>query len=190
MVPILRHIVITDFHPVLVAASSSTVFILLIEYKMYLNTTPSQSSWNYLSNESSYAWNGLRTRELCLFYSGEAICPRLLSDCAALNDSAISPCTGLQNWWFLMRWKGDLKDPLNINFSSIVHLSSRGQILMETATSLSSLVDDQWPWLQSVKNSWEHFVMPAKQIKCTFYPPGWWSGVETIANKPNTSQRS
>jgi hypothetical protein len=28
MVPILRHIVITDFHPVLVAASSSTVFIL------------------------------------------------------------------------------------------------------------------------------------------------------------------
>jgi hypothetical protein len=39
----------------------------------------------------------VRTRELCLFYSGDAICLRLISDCAALNVFAISPCTGLQN---------------------------------------------------------------------------------------------
>jgi hypothetical protein len=120
MVPILRHhIVITDFHPVLVAASSFTDFILLPEHNMYLNTPPSWSSLNYLSNEPSYAWNGFRTTELCLFYSGDAICPRLISDCAALNVSIISPCTGLQNWWFLMCWKEYLKDLLNINFSSI-----------------------------------------------------------------------
>jgi hypothetical protein len=41
-----------------------------------------------------------------------------------------------------MRWKGDLKELLNINFSSIVHLWTHAQILMETSTSLSSLVDD------------------------------------------------
>jgi hypothetical protein len=35
MVPILRHIVITDFHPFLVAASSSTVFLLLPEQNKY-----------------------------------------------------------------------------------------------------------------------------------------------------------
>jgi hypothetical protein len=49
---------------------------------------------------------------------------------------------GLQNWWFLMCLKGDLKEILNINFSSIVHLWTRAKILMETVTSLSSLVDD------------------------------------------------
>jgi hypothetical protein len=98
MVPILRHIVITDFHFVLVAASSSTDFLLLLQQNMYWNTPPSLSLWNYLSNEPSYAWNGFWTRELCLFYSGDAICPMLISDCAALNVSVISPCTGLQNW--------------------------------------------------------------------------------------------
>jgi hypothetical protein len=35
MVPILRHIVIIDSHPILVAASSSTVFLLLPEQNMY-----------------------------------------------------------------------------------------------------------------------------------------------------------
>jgi hypothetical protein len=109
---------------------------------MYWNTPPSWCLWNYLSNKPSYAWNEFWTRELCLFYSGDAICPRLISDCASLNISAISPCKGLQNWWFWMRWKGDLKELLNINFSSIVHLWTRAQILMETSTSLSSLVDD------------------------------------------------
>jgi hypothetical protein len=128
--------------PSFVAASSSKVFLFPPEQNMYWNTSPSWSSWNYLSNKPSYAWNGFRTRELCLFYSGDAICPRLISDCATLNDFAISPCTDLQNWWFLMRWKEGLKELVNIKFSSIVHLWTCAQILMEIATSLSSLVDD------------------------------------------------
>jgi hypothetical protein len=56
------------------------------------------------------------------FYSGDAICPKLISDCAALNVSAISPCTGLQNWWSLMHWKDGLKELLKIGFSSNVHI--------------------------------------------------------------------
>jgi hypothetical protein len=76
MVPILHHIIITDFHPVLVTASFSTIFLFPPEYNMYWNTPPSWSSWSYLSNEPSYAWNGFRTRELCQFYSGDAICPK------------------------------------------------------------------------------------------------------------------
>jgi hypothetical protein len=79
---------------------------------------------------------------LCLFYSGDAICPKLISDRAALNVFVISPCTSLQNWWFLMRWKADLKALPNINFYYIVHLWTCAQILMETTTFLSSLVDD------------------------------------------------
>jgi hypothetical protein len=42
----------------------------------------------------------------------------------------------------LMRWKEGLKELLNINFSSIVHLWTRGQTLIETTTSLSRLLDD------------------------------------------------
>jgi hypothetical protein len=79
---------------------------------------------------------------LCQFYSGDAICPRLILYCAALNGFAISHCTSLQNWWFLMHWKQGLKELLKIKFSSIVHLWTCAQIMMETATSLSSLVDD------------------------------------------------
>jgi hypothetical protein len=141
-VPILHHIVITGFYPVLVAASSFTVFHLLPEQNIYWNTPPSWISWNYISNEPSYAWNGFRTRELCLFYSDDAICPKLISDFAVLNVYVISPCSGLQNLWFLMCWKMGLKELLNINFSSIVHLWTRSQILMEIATSFSSLVND------------------------------------------------
>jgi hypothetical protein len=116
MVPILHHIVITNFHPVLVTASYSTDFLLLPKHKMYRNIPPSWSSWNYLSNEPPFAWNRFQTRELCLFYSGDAICPKLISDRASLNVSAISPCTGLQNWWSFMRWKEGLKEILKITF--------------------------------------------------------------------------
>jgi hypothetical protein len=127
MVSILHHIIITDFHPVLVAASSSTDFILLPEQNIYWNTPPSWSSWNYLSNEPSFVWNGFWTRELCLFYSGDEICAKLISDRVMLNVSTICLCTNLQNWWSLMHWKEGLKELLNINFSSIVHLWTRAQ---------------------------------------------------------------
>jgi hypothetical protein len=126
--------------PSLVAASSSTVFLFPPEQNMYWNTPPSWSSWNYLSNKPSYAWNGFRKRELCLFYSGDAICPFQTAQRSMFF--AISPCTGLHNWWFLMRWKEGLKELMNIKFSSIVHLWTCAQILMETVTSFSSLVDD------------------------------------------------
>jgi hypothetical protein len=55
-----------------------------------------------------------QTRELCLFYSDDAIYPKRVF--------AISPCMGIQNWWFLMHWKDGLMELLKINFSSIVHL--------------------------------------------------------------------
>jgi hypothetical protein len=79
-VPILCHIIITDFYLVLVAASSSTDFLLLPQQNIYWNTPQSWSSWNYLSNEPPFAWNRFRTRDLCLLYSGATICPKLISD--------------------------------------------------------------------------------------------------------------
>jgi hypothetical protein len=79
------------------------------------------SAQNFLSNESLFAQIGLRTRELRPFYFGDEICPEI-SEHATLNVFSITPCTGLQIHWFLMRWNGDLMELLNILFSSFVHL--------------------------------------------------------------------
>jgi hypothetical protein len=35
---------------------------------------------------------------------------------------SITPCTGLQTYWFLMRWNGNLMEILDISFSPFVHL--------------------------------------------------------------------
>jgi len=39
-----------------------------------------------------------------------------------LKDFITTPCTDLQTWQFLIRWKEYLMELLNIQFSSIVHL--------------------------------------------------------------------
>jgi hypothetical protein len=51
-----------------------------------------------------------------------------ISERATLNVFSITPCTGLQTRWFLMRWNGNLMELLNISFSSSVHLWTRSQI--------------------------------------------------------------
>jgi hypothetical protein len=64
---------------------------------------------------------GLRTRELRPFYFGDEICPEI-SERATLNVFSITPCTGLQIHWFLMRWNGNLMELLNTSFYLFVHL--------------------------------------------------------------------
>jgi hypothetical protein len=99
------------------------------------------SAQNFLSNESLFAQIGLRTRELCPFYFGDEICPEI-SERAKLNVFSITPCTGLQTCWFLMRWNGNLMDLLDI----FLHLYTSEQALklMKTATSIAGFgeVDD------------------------------------------------
>jgi hypothetical protein len=76
---------------------------------------------NFLSNESSFAQIGLRTRELRPFYFGDEICPEILER-ATLNVFSITPRTGLQTCWLLMRCNGNLMELLDISFSPFVHL--------------------------------------------------------------------
>jgi hypothetical protein len=79
------------------------------------------SAENFLSNESLFAQIGLRTRELRPFYFGDEIRPEI-PERATLNVFSITPCTGLQIRWFLMRWNGNLMELLHISFSSFLHL--------------------------------------------------------------------
>jgi hypothetical protein len=85
------------------------------------------SAQNFFSNESLFAQIGLRRRELRPFYFGDEICPEI-SERTALNVFSITPCTGLQTRWFLMRWNGNLMELLNISFSSFLHLLTSSQI--------------------------------------------------------------
>jgi hypothetical protein len=55
------------------------------------------------------------------------ICPEI-SERAKLNVFSITPCTGLQTRWFLMRWNGNLMELLDISFSPFVHLGTSSQI--------------------------------------------------------------
>jgi hypothetical protein len=109
---------------------------------------------------------------------------------AQRSVSAISPCTDLQNWWFLMRWKGDFKELLNINFSSIVHLWTHAQILMENSNF--PLKPCRWLMiLIAISQELMGTLLHAYKTNLMhILPLGWWSGVATIANKPNTSLRS
>jgi hypothetical protein len=79
------------------------------------------SAQNFLSNESLFAQIVLRTRELRPFYFGDEICPEI-SERATLNVLSVTPCTGLQTRWFLMRWNGNLMELLDTSFSPFVHL--------------------------------------------------------------------
>ena len=78
--------------------------------------------WNYLCNEWSFIPIGLRTKELRPFYFVSASCPELISERVTPRDLVVTPCTGLLKCWILMRWKEDLMELLNIQFSSFVHL--------------------------------------------------------------------
>jgi hypothetical protein len=93
------------------------------------------SAQNFLFNESLFAQIGLRTRELRLFYFCDEICPEILER-ATLKVFSITPCTGLQIRWFLMRWNGNLMEILNIYFLHL-YTSEQALKLMKTAASIA-----------------------------------------------------
>jgi hypothetical protein len=79
-------------------------------------------AWNCLSIKYLFTPNGLRSSDLCPFYSGAAICPKLNSDCTSLNVFAISPCTGLQIHRSWMRWNWHLMELQIFNFLFLEHV--------------------------------------------------------------------
>jgi hypothetical protein len=116
---LLFHRYLLLYHPSVLPSLQE--FFKCPEQKVYSSSTPLHSAQNFLSNESSFAQIGLRTRELRPFYFGDEIWPEI-SERATLNVFSITPCTGLQTCWFLMRWNGNLMELPNISFSSFVHL--------------------------------------------------------------------
>jgi hypothetical protein len=98
------------------------VFLLLPERIMYLIIASLQSAWNYLCNGWSFIPIELRRRELRPLYFVGASCPRLISECVTPKDLVVTTCTSILKCWFLMHWKVDLMEHLNIQFFSFLHL--------------------------------------------------------------------
>jgi hypothetical protein len=120
-------------------AQSSPCIIITFSIALYrclsFHKFSSLSKSDHVENNSFNVWhmklsfhlvffhpNGLRSSELCLFYSGAAICPKLISDCTSLNFFAISLCTGLQIHRFWMRWNWHLMELLIFNFFFLEHI--------------------------------------------------------------------
>jgi hypothetical protein len=142
--------------------SSSTSFSSTSELSLYWIIDPLQSAWNYLSNEWSFIPIGLRTRELRPCYFVGASCPRLISECVTPKVLVVTSCTGLLQCWFLMHWKVDLMEHLNIQFllfyisEHVLNLDENSSAPFRILEVLMILI------LAFITNSWEWFTMPTK----------------------------
>jgi hypothetical protein len=153
---------------------------------MHLIIAPLQSAWNYLSNEWSFIPIGLRTRELRPFYFGVASCPRLISEYVTPKDLVVTSCAGLLKCWFLMHWKLDLMEHLNIPF---VHLWTCASWWKQQC----SLRD--FGGVDDLDFSFYHELMGVIHHACKItikhkVPPRWQSGILTLCQQTMTSLRS
>jgi hypothetical protein len=120
-------------------AQSSHCIIITFSIALYhcllFHKFSSLSRSDHVANNSFHVWhmklsfhqaiihpNGLRSSELCPFYSGAAICPKLILDCTSLNVFVISPCTGLQIHRSWMCWNRHLMELLIFNFFFLEHV--------------------------------------------------------------------
>ena len=158
-------------------------FFQFPEQNLYWNIAPLWSARTFLSNESLFAQNWFRTRELCPFYPSAAICPDefqnvqrsiflsyLLVRVFKFIDLG---CVGTGIWWSF--W---------ISTFCFLYSSEHVLKLMKTAACFRTL-----EMLTNFVFFFDHEFMgtlchACKTIQVHNLPPRWQSGVETIANKP------
>jgi hypothetical protein len=137
---------------------------------MYWTITPLQSAWSYIYNEWSFIPIVLRTRELRPFYFVGASCPRLISECVTPKDLVVTSCTGLLKCWFLMHWKVDLMDHLNIQFF-LLYISEHVLNLDENSSAPFGILEVLMILISAfITNSWEWFTMPANNYNAQSTP--------------------
>jgi hypothetical protein len=138
------------------------VFLLLPELSIYWTINPLQSAWNYLSNEWSFIPIRLRTRELHPIYFVGASCLKLISECVTTKDLVVTSCTSLLKCWFLIHWKSDLMEHLNIHFS-LFYISEHVLNFDENSSAPFGILELLMILISAfTTNSWEWFIMPTK----------------------------
>ena len=150
---------------------------------MYWNIAPLQSARIFLSNESSFAENWFRTRELCPFRPSLQSVPTNFRTRNVQCSCHIS-LYGSSNSLILnaLEWEFDGASEYQL-FASCTALNIFFK-LMKTAACFGTL-----EMLTNLIVFFDHEFMgmlchACKTIQVHNLPPRWQSGVETIANKP------
>ena len=151
---------------------------------MYWNIAPLRSARIFLSNESSFAENWFRTRELCPFRPNAAICPDefqnaqrpmflpyLLVRVFKLIDLG---CVGTGISWSF--W---------ISTFYSLYISVHVQNLMKTAGLPLELWRCWRIWFLLWSRIHGNALSCLQNNQVHTLPPGWQSGVETNANEPS-----
>ena len=156
-------------------------FFQFTEQNIYWNIAPLWSVLIFLSNESLFALNWFRTRELCPFYPSAAICsefqnaqrPKFLPYLLVWVFKFIDlGCVGMGISWSF--W---------ISTFYSLYVSIHAQNLMKTA----GLALELWRCWRIWFLLWSRIHGNASsclQNILNTLPTGWWSGIVTNANKP------
>ena len=184
MVPTLLHVVVASFNSSLshCCLIFMNFFYQFPEQNLYWNIPPLRSAQIFLSNESLFAQNWFRTRELCPFHPSAAICsefqnaqrPKFLPYLLVRVFKFIDlECVGMEIWWSF--W---------ISTFCFLYSSEHILKLMKTAACFRTL-----EMFTNLIFFFDHEFMgmlchACKTIQVHNLPPRWQSGVETIANKP------
>jgi hypothetical protein len=79
------------------------------------------------------------------------------------KDLVVTSCTGLLKCWFLMHWKVDLMEHLNIQFVSFLYIYEHVLNLDENSSAPFGILEVLMILISAfITNSWEWFTMPAK----------------------------
>ena len=114
---------------------------------------------------------------------------RRISERATSNVLVISPCTGLQIHWSWMSWNGNFMELLNINFFFFCTSLSMCKIWRKQRGLLSNFWRCWRIWFLLWSRIHGNALSCLQNNQVHTLPPGWRSGVETIANKPKTSPK-
>ena len=97
--------------------------LLYTQQNIYQNITLLKILWNYLSNEWSFALNGVQTRELWPFCFSTA--------CTTFDVFAITSCGKLRLTSFLIRWNRNFVELLNIQKYTAIFFWGRAEYWWE-----------------------------------------------------------
>ena len=155
-----------------IAASSSLIFLSIYRIEHVLKQCSIAKYMNFPFQRVLIRPKLILNKRVMSISSQRCNLSRQILERATSNILAISPYTGLQIHRSWMRWNGNFMELLDINFFFLVHLcpcakfDENSGACSRTLEMLTNLISSL------ITNSWERFVMPAKQFKCTIYPQG------------------
>ena len=155
-----------------IAASSSRIFLSISRTEPVLKHYSIAKCINFPFQRVLIRPKLIRTRELCPFHPSAAICPDEFQNAqrpmflpyllVRVFKFIDLECVGMRIWWSF--WISTFF--LLVQLWTCAKFDENSGSCSRTLEMLTNLI------FSLIMNSWERFVMPAKQFKCTIYPQG------------------